>query len=1103
MFRNLGVVIVILVGTADGVSASEDSAVTPEQLAFFETHIRPVLVERCFDCHNDDNAESNLNLSSRIGMLRGGDLGPAVRPGKPAQSLFISAIKHDEFIKMPPKEKLSIRDVVNFTRWVEMGAPWPNSNPAAADSELDQSAGAGPQFTDEQTSHWAFQPVADPQPPDVDSDWPVSAIDQFIFKRLADANLTPAAAADRRTLIRRATCDLTGLPPTPQETDSFLADNAKDAFARVVDRLLDSPRYGEHWGRHWLDVARYADSNGLDENLSYANAFRYRDYVISAFNSDKPWARFVQEQIAGDLLPEVEDERENMNRYIATGFLALGPKMLAEDDPMKMQMDIIDEQINTLGQTFMGLTIGCARCHDHKFDPLPAQDYYSLAGILKSSKTMENHKVVAVWYERQLASQAVLDRLEETNRKRAAAQEKIDQLTAAQRATVAQQLKDRLGDYLLAAHELQLAHQRKMPRRTAWAKQDQPFEVKNGVAVIEAEAFHRGDVEIQTSGYGAGIGVILSRKAGFIEFDVATHQPGTFQLELRFAAVDSRPLQLFVNGSLVDEMIAGQTTGSWDPDGQRWFSGGQIDLQQGTNTIRLSRDGVYPHLDRLALVSNRPDSRPSDADAPYLSEIATRYDVNLDLVEVWRSFLAQIRSGELTQYPLFAAWLSLADMPQADLAAQVVDLPGLQGGGPQDSLRLALIDAEPQSLRDVATIYQTFVADPARSPPEAWFAAPSPLSGPVRLSASYLADEARQQLKALFEERSRHDVAQEEETIDVAMGVTEGTPEDLRIHLRGSHIVLGDVAPRRFPRFIGGLDSPDVDPKQSGRLQLAQWLTRPDHPLSGRVIVNRVWHWRFGRGLSPSVDNFGLLGQPPTHPDLLDWLTQRFVESGGSLKTLHRMMMLSRTYQMSTQFDEASSAADPDNELLWRFRRRRLTAEEMRDSIIAMGTGLDTTMGGSLLKVENRKYVTGTGGGGITDEFTNHRRSVFLPVVRSSVYDVLQAFDFPDPAVAAGKRQTSTVAPQALMLMNSDLADEQTLAMATRLLNITDDRQKVAVAFGQALNREPDEAEVLQALRFVNEVDDSLGEHEKAAKLKSWQSYCRVLLSSNEFAYVE
>ena len=770
-----------------------NESVTPSQADFFERKIRPVLIDRCLDCHSGAEAESGLNLESRANMLLGGKLGAAVKPGIPKQSLLISAIKHDEFIKMPPKEKLPISQVVDFTKWVEMGAPWPNSNPAPIADQTRPDAEK--QTIPEQIDHWAFRPVGNAQPPRVSATLQ-SPIDQFIVSRLDANQLRAAPPTDKRTLIRRATYDLTGLSPTPDEVSDFLTDDSPLAFTKVIDRLLGSPRYGERWGRHWLDVARYADSNGLDENLSYANAYRYRDFVISAFNADKPYGQFVEEQIAGDLISGGEDGQPSMERQIATGFLAIGPKMLAEDDPVKMQMDIIDEQISTLGQTFMALTIGCARCHDHKFDPFPTEDYYSLAGIFKSSKTMVNHKVVAVWYERPLVPQEVVDNAE-----------RIDQ------------------------------------------------------------------------------------------------------------AIEQ------LNKSIE------QLKGNEDTDSQQRLT----DLEEKLEELEASR-------------------------------------------------------------------------------------------------------------------------------PE----------------------------------------------IPVAMGVTEGTPQDLRIHLRGSHIALGAVAPRRFPRFVAGGELPSIGDRQSGRLELARWLSNPNHPLVGRVLVNRVWHWRFGRGLTATVDNFGTLGEPPTHPLLLDWLTRTFLDGGGSIKQLHRTMLLSDTYQMSTQFNDVADRQDPENTLLWRNRRRRLTAEEMRDSLIELGVGLDFQMGGSLLKVKNRAYVTGSGTQ-VTSEYDTNRRSVYLPVVRSSVYEVLQAFDFPDPAVSAGRRQTSTVAPQALMMMNSDLVDQQTGALATRLLELPSFDRRVATAFERILTRPPEDNEVQAARAYLEQARRLLSKQEGDGQVefRAWQSYCRVLLSSNEFAYIE
>lgn len=366
---------------------------TAEQLRFFENHVRPVLAEHCLKCHGPKKQWAGLRLDSRDALLKGGDTGPAIDPRKPASSLLIRAVRHeDENLQMPPEEKLSVRQIADLTRWVEMGTPFPDASPASARSR--------------DPNHWAFQPPVDRSLPSVmNVAWAESPIDRFILAKLEEEGVPPAPPADRRTLIRRVTFDLTGLPPTPSEIEAFWADERPEAYARLVDRLLDSVAYGERWGRHWLDVARYADSNGLDENVAHGNAWRYRDYVVSSFNRDKRFDRFIVEQLAGDLLTAA-NEAHRQELLIATGFLAIGPKVLAEVNQAKMQMDIIDEQIDTVGRVFLGLTLGCARCHDHKFDPIGADDYYGLAGIFKSTRTMESYTKIAKWHENPLTPAA-------------------------------------------------------------------------------------------------------------------------------------------------------------------------------------------------------------------------------------------------------------------------------------------------------------------------------------------------------------------------------------------------------------------------------------------------------------------------------------------------------------------------------------------------------------------------------------------------------------------------------------------------------------------------------------------------------------------------
>ncbi len=793
-------------GVAAGRGCGADKPPTAEQLRFFETTIRPLLAERCYKCHGPKEQGGGLRLDSLAGMLEGGATGPAVVPGEPGKSLLLRAVKQsDPKPKMPPKEKLTDQQIADLGKWIGMGAPYPAG---AAVVGIDIEKGR---------SFWAFQPPGNPSIPDVqDKKWPKSPLDRFILTKLEATGLHPAQPADKRTLLRRTTFDLIGLPPTPAEVDAFLADESPDAFAKVVDRLLASPQYGERWGRHWLDVARYADSNGLDENIAHGNAYRYRDYVVAAFNKDKPYDQFVREQLAGDLLPPTADEATRHERLVATGFLVLGPKVLAEADKTKMEMDIIDEQIDTVGRAFMGLTLGCARCHDHKFDPLPTADYYALAGIFKSTRTMENFTTIARWWENPLPDAADQKRLDEYN----------------------------------------------------------------------AE--------------------VARRKAAIAAVDAKIHER--------------------------------------------------------------------------------------------LKDVAKALDLGERLGTVF----------------------TLADL-----------------------------------------------------------------------------------------KRRRDDLAAFEKTVPVvpaAMGVTEGKVGDVPIHLRGSHLTLGKVASRHVPRVLVRGEEPTFDGKQSGRLQLAEFLVRRDNPLTARVMVNRVWRWHFGQGLVRSTDNFGKLGERPSHPELLDWLAIQFVDNKWSVKALHRLIMLSSTYQMSSTADAKASEIDAENRLHWRADVRRLEAEEVRDALLAVGDLLDPIMGGSLLQVKNREFFFDHTSKDTT-RYDSHRRALYLPVVRNHVYDLFQLFDFADPAVTNGDRATTTVAPQALFLLNSELVAQVSESMAAKVLQPPgiDDSARIRQLYRKAYGREATEKEVARSLAHLKEVETALAAKETYAekrRSRAWASLCQTVVAANEFIYL-
>lgn len=677
---------------------------------------------------------------------------------------------------MPPDGKLSDAVIADFRKWIEMDAPHLDANKT---SVLPRK---GAVDLEKERQFWSFQPLVDTAIPTVTAgNWPQQSIDYFILSKLEQQELSPAAAADRRTLIRRVTFDLTGLPPTPAEIDDFLFDKSPDAYQQLIERLLDSEAYGERWGRFWLDVVRYADSNGLDENVAHGNAWRYRNYVIAAFNQDRPFNEFLTEQIAGDLMPKTKSTATNNRRIIATGFLVLGPKVLAEVDKAKMEMDIIDEQVSTVGQAFMGMTFGCARCHDHKFDPISTEDYYALAGVFKSTTTMESFKTIAKWNETEIASE-----------------------------------------------------------------QDQA-NYKTAAALIDTKT-----AELKT-------------------FTDAANK----------------------------ELLA-------------------------------------------ALAVEKLPAKPE------------------------------------TQYP-------------ADTKKQ----------------HQALLD----------------------------------------------------EVKKLTDDRGE---------LPSAMAVTEQEPEDLKVHLRGSHASLGKTVARGFPQVFISANKHQIDAKSSGRLELAQWLTDPQHPLTARVIVNRVWRWHFGQALQPTTDNFGTLGEQPINQPLLDHLAKTFIDNGWSIKNLHRTIMSSSTYRMSSNFNDAASKIDSTNRYLWRFPIKRLEAEAIRDSILAVSGLLDRTMGGSMLPVKNREFLFNHTSKDLT-KYDSFVRSVYLPVVRNNLYDFFQLFDYNDASVSNGDRQTTTVAPQALYMLNSPLVDEASCQIVEQLLAENKSlKPRVQQLYVKLLGRNATRQEMSRARQYYN-----------------------------------
>lgn len=969
-------------GAAANPTILQTKVAGQEASVVFEARIRPLLQSKCVACHGPKQQLGEVRLDRAI--------------TSDVARRLVQAVAYDGEIKMPPAGKLPADELGSITAWAKAGAPWP-----ASKSVVKSKA-----------PFWAFVVPKTPPPPKVKAKWwALTPLDAFVLARLEAKGLKPAPPADRRTLIRRATFDLTGLPPTPAEIDAFLSDNRPNAFERVVDRLLASPAYGERWGRHWLDVARYADSNGVDENLVYPNAWRYRDWVIGAINADKSIDRFMQEQIAGDLVPGAGDDG-----VIATGYLALGPKMLAEDDPRKQELDIIDEQVDTLSKTFLGLTVGCARCHDHKFDPISARDYYSLAGIFKSTKTMLNFKNMAEWNERPLGSKIDRDKLAAIEKEIRHRSDAANKLREEAGAALLKKLEPETRTYEAAARRLLTIEKARVALHPAISNPDSAAPAS--AIVHEAEDFVSGNVIRDKTGFGKGIGVLVNRGEfpNRTEYDVDVPTAGSYQLDLRYASGEARPIRVYANGLIVASNAAGQVTGGFYPQHQKWFAEAVIPLRAGVNHLKFERESYFPHIDKFLLLP-RPGIAPTES---------------LDMIAREKGLI-------------------------------------------------------PEIVRDVADRIQNGVDVRIELPEKADDLFPEPTT---------------KELKRLMGEIAS--LEKSKPPLPRAMSVEDGKPTDLKVHLRGNYLTLGENCPRRFPAVLTDPKTSSIAPDHSGRLELAQWLTDPKNPLTARVFVNRVWRWRFGRGIVGSVDNFGALGDVPTHPELLDWLATTFVnEDHWSLKKLHKRLMLTNTYAMSGRFDKPSADRDPDNRLLWRFPRHRLEAEAVRDSILFVAGTLDRTMGGVAVDLKPRSYVTSTTS---VDpmRYDRPRRSVYLPVIRSALYDVYTAFDFGDPTVMNGDRSSTTVAPQALFMLNSSVVLNATRVQATQIAKRTDldDRRRIEALYLNTFGRRPTDAEVARSLEFLSRFQTA---YQKAPnpRLSAWQSLCKSLIASNEFIYVE
>jgi len=1132
----------------------------------FEKDVRPLLVEKCWPCHgNLERPKGGLRLTSRGSLLKGGDGGPAAVAGDPSGSPLIQAIRYEHDPKMPPKGKLKDREIEVLSRWVAMGLPWPETTVASAGT----AAGSGAaRFTNAQKQFWAFQPVRAAAIPNLqNASRARSVIDRFLLAALDKAGLAPAAPADRRTLIRRATFDLIGLPPKPEEIDAFLADRSPLAFARVVDRLLASPQYGERWGRHWLDIVRYADARDLIQlpaESDFREAWRYRDWVVKAFNSDLPYPEFVRSQVAGDLLPPLQPGGINKDGLVATGLLAIADFVPGDVDKDQMIADYVNDQIDVVSKAFLGLSVACARCHDHKFDPISIEDYYALAGIFFSTRLIPgpvpgNTPLVRV----PLLSPDDLSKVQaqdaEDGRRRAELEERVpDAADRAYLAFLKHLMPDQAARYLVTAGEVrQRMNGPAQPSLAETARQRglhegllagfvdylarvaaQPSIARHptvrgaaggtlagsrldkAAAALQADLaaldarkekecacsprehalapasliqFRADDPQLVTDTDGR---VMLWPNRAGLPADARPVSPGSGPLRtsaavnghtravLRFdgRALLELPRRVPATGSLFVVFKIADTAGP----GQRLL--GWEDADAGKHGLGLMPDPggrLHAILRNNGQAGDLVDARPN---------------AGFELVSItWGSHGTTLhRNGAA------AGSGKGIDRLSCDPAVAALRLGGPgSGGSPRfrgdlGEIRVynrqlndgerQIVEAELRAAWFDAVEPKTPSTDALTELYEELLSARGPFWLPAQERRAMLSRKERSSLDGLAREL---DVLRKKRPHEIprAVVVQDGGPKGTRhegfkdsaVFLRGNSKRLGPTIPRGVPRIFVGECGPQLRiTTGSGRRELAEWLADPRNPLTARVMVNRIWQHHFGEGLVRTANDFGERGEKPANPGLLDWLAARFVESGCSVKAMHRLVMLSSAYQQSSRGGAEALARDPDNRLFGRMNRRRLDAEAIRDSLLAVSGRLDTTPGGPPFS-----------------DLAVPPRTLYLQSVRTGrgATDFGRLFDRADPGSIVARRGESIVAPQALFFLNDPFVNEAARALAARLAREVRSEQQPRIGrlYALVLGRPPSREEMELGRQFL--AADGGGER--------WERYYQLVFSQNEFIYIE
>jgi hypothetical protein len=1152
--RRIAVVLCLIL--APILRADDGGMMSPAQREFFEERIRPVLSGVCAKCHGAETQKNGLRLDSRRALLEGGDGGAVIVPGEPDESLLIAAISGSaDVIQMPPNSRLSDDDIAALTKWVKNGAPWPSA-PIGAKTTSDDSL-AGSRHT---TKHWSFLPLRKQQPPEVQSnDRLRTPVDNFIIEGLEEADLSPASPADKRTLLCRVYFDLVGLPPTTGEVDAFLNDDSPTAYEEVVERLLASPHYGERWARHWLDLVRFAENTGFARNHEIHHAWPYRDYVIRAMNDDVPYTQFVTEHIAGDLLVKprrhlTEDFNESV---IGTALYWFGTGTPEPNDLRAEECDRINDQIDVISRAFLGLSVTCARCHDHKYDDISIDDYYAFAGFLKSTRRQfaqidsAEPAQIATSRLRQLKPQLlelVKARLDSTSHRpqrywpyyvffALGGAGLVLAVMLARRPNKTLQVRRAvlfgsfgfaamlLGGFVITKHPLQqqkpgsqeaisvfldqaaqkfagehqrladstskeqFSQRRKSLAEHMRSKAEMTSAMFADTIVFEdfdkdsyegwrvtGEAFgnrpsRRGDFTLDTSSdspllrlahpglahsglhfAGKLRGVLRSGDflipKKFILFRMRRH---TNSSGAPYEKIPAGDVHVICDGYFIDHFDGEMSIDVEFGDRMAWYA---LDVSRWVGHRAyieiVDDDDDFIVVDKILFSDTRPILKHEQSPAAPNSlviEMLEHPDV--------QTFQALTRSYRRLLKTTLQLWASdqLSDSPDANARLNIMNRLFAESLGNGDELKLATKSSTTRPILACVDEYDQLRAQIA--PPRFTLAA------------------------------------------------TDGTDQNEYLLIRGDHKHPGSAVSRAFLEVLAGPNQAVIT-EGSGRLEFARRITNESSPLLARVIVNRLWQHHFGRGIVATADEFGMMGERPTHPELLEFLASRLIQSGYSLKQMHRLMVLSSTYRMSSEnWDPLTKQQDPQNKLVHRMPLRRLEAEVIRDSMLALGGNLDQKLYGPGIA----PYTTHSADGNAKPDQSgpldgDGRRSIYVTVRRNALTPLLMVFDFPPPENTVGQRSTSSTPSQALTMMNNPFVVQQASLWANRILTEEHPNTEARITrmYKMCFGRSPTATETKAATEFLRDQENEYGRSDQSG---CWADLCHILLNCIEFTFAD